>query len=172
MADATVPTISPLTLIDVEWVRSELIRNWHSTRISSLGTWHDADRLPGLIARDAGHHTPIGLLTHTPMRPGQGCEVITLSSCLESRGVGAALLGAFVERARDAGCERAFLTTTNDNLRAIGFYQKRGWRLVAVHRGAMDRARLEQPSIPEVGLNGIPLRDELELEHPLSDNRR
>jgi hypothetical protein len=106
------------------------------------------------------------------MRPGQGCEVITLSSCLESRGVGAALLGAFVERARDAGCERAFLTTTNDNLRAIGFYQKRGWRLVAVHRGAMDRARLEQPSIPEVGLNGIPLRDELELEHPLSDNRR
>jgi hypothetical protein len=57
-----------------------------------------------------------------------------------------------------------FLTTTNDNLRAVGFYQRRGWSLVAVHRGAMDRARNEKPSIPLIGMNGIEMHDEIELE--------
>lgn len=109
----------------------------------------------------------MGLLTHTPPTPGNGCEVITLSSRAEGAGVGTALLGAAVEAARSAGCTRVFLTTTNDNLRAIGFYQKRGWRLVAVHRGAMDRAREVKPAIPLIGFNGIPMHDEIELETTL-----
>lgn len=161
------PVISPIGPRDVPWIRHELERNWHSTRISSLGVWHEADRLPGFIARVPGEETPAGLLTHTPMRSGHACEVITLSSRLVSRGVGTLLLNTFTTAARAAGCSRAFLTTTNDNLRAIGFYQRRGWRLVAVHRGAVDRARLEQPSIPVMGMNGIPLHDEIELEHAL-----
>ncbi len=161
------PTITPIQPRDTRWIRHELERNWHSTRISSLGVWHEADRLPGFIARVPGEETPAGLLTHTPMRSGHACEVITLSARLESCGVGTHLLDAFTQAARAAGCTRAFLTTTNDNLRALGFYQRRGWTLVAVHRGAMDRARLEQPSIPVMGMNGIPLHDEIELEHSL-----
>jgi hypothetical protein len=35
---------------------------------------------------------------------------------------------------------------------------------VAVHRGAMDRARNEKPSIPLIGMNGIEMHDEIELE--------
>jgi hypothetical protein len=56
--------------------------------------------------------------------------------------------------------------TTNDNLRALRFYQRR-LRPLAVHRDAIARSRALKPSIPEVGVDGIPLRHELELELPL-----
>ena len=60
------------------------------------------------------------------------------------------------------------LITTNDNLEALGFYERRGFRIVAVHRGAVDRARLLKSSIPVVAENGIELHDELELELELA----
>ena len=65
------------------------------------------------------------------------------------------------------GCSRTWLITSNDNVNAIRFYQRRGMRLVAVHRGAIDEARQLKPSIPLVGKHGIPIHDELEFELPL-----
>jgi hypothetical protein len=63
------------------------------------------------------------------------------------------------------GCARLWVITTNDNVDALRFYQRRGFRLAAVHRGAVDdsRSRLK-PEIPVTGAYGIPLRDEIELE--------
>jgi acetolactate synthase regulatory subunit len=55
------------------------------------------------------------------------------------------------------------LVTTNDNMRALRFYQRRGFRLVALNAGALDRSRELKPEIPATGMNGIPLRDELVL---------
>jgi GNAT superfamily N-acetyltransferase len=78
--------------------------------------------------------------------------------------VGTALLDAVKRIALEAGCRRVYLTTTNDNLRALRFYQRRGFRLVAVYAGAVDRARAHKPQIPAIGMHGIPIRDEIELE--------
>jgi hypothetical protein len=61
-----------------------------------------------------------------------------------------------------ANCKR--LITTNDNLNALRFYQKRGLALVAVHRNALEESRRIKPEIPLIGSDGIPLRDEIELE--------
>jgi peroxiredoxin/ribosomal protein S18 acetylase RimI-like enzyme len=144
------------------FVREELTRNWGSTRIWSLGRAFEADQLPGFVAHVDG--SPVGLITYQPNHGGHQCEIVTVSSRLESRGVGEHLLEAAADAARDAGCIRAFLTTTNDNLRALGFYQKRGWRIARHYAGMIDQARRHHPVIPRVGLNGIPLRDEIELE--------
>lgn len=65
--------------------------------------------------------------------------------------------------ARGADCRRVWLVTTNDNLHALRFYQKRGFDLVALHRNAVDRSRRLKP-IPRCGLDGIPIRHELELD--------
>ncbi len=62
------------------------------------------------------------------------------------------------------GVRRIWLVTTNDNLRALRFYQRRGMRITAVDRGAVDRARAVKPEIPLVGADGIELHDELRLE--------
>ena len=99
--------------------------------------------------------------------PPRECEVITLNSLRAEIGVGSSLLGAAREAARAASCRRIWLITTNDNLAALKFYQKRGWRLAAIHRDALEESRRLKPEIPRVGIDGIPLRDEIELEIPL-----
>jgi ribosomal protein S18 acetylase RimI-like enzyme len=122
--------------------------------------------LPGFVALDADGR-PIGLVTY--QIAGKACEVVTLNSAQANRGVGTALLDAVRDVAVQARCSRVWLITTNDNLRALGFYQKRGYQLVAVHRDALQRSRELKPSIPLVSNDGIPVRDEVELEYPLAD---
>lgn len=170
MANSDEISVRPIAPTDLAWVREELCRNWGGSRITSLRVWHEADHLPGFIAMRGGQ--AVGLATHTPAERGRGLEVITLSSLIDSAGIGTRLLEACVVAAERAGCRRVCLTTTNDNLGAIGFYQKRGWSMVAVHRGAMDRAREGSPTIPRIGMNGIPLRDEIEFELVLQGDTR
>jgi hypothetical protein len=57
-----------------------------------------------------------------------------------------------------------WLITTNDNMAALRFWQKRGFMLVAVYTNALEQSRKLKPEIPLIGLDGIPLRDEIELE--------
>src|SRR4029078_12442680 len=95
---------------------------------------------------------------------GGAWEVVTINAFLRGAGAGTALMEAVAAAARDAGCRRVWLITTNDNLRALLFVQRRRFRLAALHRDPLARSRDLKPSIPEIGLDGIPLRDELELE--------
>ena len=95
---------------------------------------------------------------------GGECELVTLDALHKGEGIGSVLLVRVSEEAARQSCRRLWLVTTNDNLDAIRFYQRRGMRLVAVHPGAVDDAREMKPSIPETGNYGIPLHDELEFE--------
>ena len=133
--------------------------HWGSPQVVSRGRVHTADALPGLIAEFEAQR--VGLLTY--QLEGDGCEVVSLNSLLEKRGVATALLEAVTEVAAQAGCRRVWLVTTNDNLPALRFYQKLGFRLVAVHRDAVEKSRELKPEIPFVGMDGIPIRDEVEL---------
>ena len=74
------------------------------------------------------------------------------------------LIDAVKEIAAAAGCKRIWLITTNDNTAALRFYQKYGLALVAVHRNAVEASRRLKPEIPLTGNDGIPIRDEIELE--------
>ena len=101
----------------------------------------------------------------TLVQHGDELEVLTLDAVERWQGVGTALLTAAIETARSRGCRRLWLITTNDNVDALRFYQRRGLRLARIDTGAVDWSRLTlKPGIPEVGLHGIPIRDELELE--------
>jgi DNA-3-methyladenine glycosylase I len=59
---------------------------------------------------------------------------------------------------------RIWLITTNDNIDALRFYQKRGYEMKTVHRYAMEVSRKTKPQIPFEGKYGIPIRDEIEME--------
>lgn len=144
------------------FVREELHRHWHGTQIWSRGIRYDADKIPAIVA--VRNQEPVGLLTYEFLSGGSQCEVVTLSTRDENRGIAASLLERAEDIARAAGSWRIFLTTTNDNLRAIGVYQKRGWTFAALHKGIVDLARERVPHIPRIGLNGLPVRDELEFE--------
>ncbi len=128
--------------------------------IISKGRVYYADQLSGFVAFEDQERA--GLATYNI--EGDDCELVSIQSLRDERGSGSALLAAVRDVAKRAGCKRLRLITTNDNLRALGFYQKRGMALVAVYRNAMEASRKLKPQIPMRGLNGIPLRDEIELE--------
>jgi GNAT superfamily N-acetyltransferase len=105
----------------------------------------------------------VGLLTY--IVDGEACEVLTLHAVRQWAGAGSALIAAVRAVAAEQGCRRLWLVTTNDNVDALRFYQRRGFRLAAVRPGLVDEARRTlKPEIPETGAYGIPLRDEIELE--------
>ncbi|MFD2370683.1 GNAT family N-acetyltransferase [Brevibacillus sp. GCM10020057] len=120
----------------------------------------DCAKLPGFAAWQDGR--VVGVLTFAEGE--DDLQIVSLDSLQERSGVGSALMAAAQEAARQGGKRRIWLLTTNDNLHALRFYQKRGYELAAVHRHAVAIARSIKPSIPAVGNDGIPLRDELELE--------
>ena len=137
-----------------------LLREWGSPQIVSRGEVHDASRTPALIC--AMDDQIVGLATYEIT--GDECELLTLDAFDRGRGIGSRLLEAVIDLARSEGCRRVWLVTSNDNLDAVRFYQRRGLRLIAVHPGAIDQAREIKPTIPLVGNYGIPIRDELEFE--------
>lgn len=104
----------------------------------------------------------VGLITYA-MR-GDECEILSLDSLLEGRGIGSVLVESVHQAALENGIRRLWLVTTNDNLNALRFYQKRGFELVKINRHAVDESRKIKPSIPLLGDFGIPIRDEIELE--------
>jgi DNA-3-methyladenine glycosylase I len=164
------PTIRPIEPRDLSEIRAELEKHWGSIEIWSLGRCHKADALPGFVAEAAGAFA--GLVT-VNIDPGNWqCEVITLSSRGKSAGTGAALLAAAERHARESGCRRIYLTTTNDNTNAMRFYQRRGWRMAQLHAGIVDRVRTLLPELPLMGFDGIQIRDEIELERWLVDAQR
>lgn len=152
--------VRPLREPERGWLAERLEAGWGAVHIARQGELRDASVLPALVAERDG--APVGMLTYEVV--GADLEVMSIESWDKGSGVGSALLAAAVSVARVAGCRRVWLITTNDNLRALRFYQRRGMRLVAVHPGAVAEARALKPSIPLVGHDGIEVTDELELE--------
>jgi N-acetylglutamate synthase-like GNAT family acetyltransferase len=109
----------------------------------------------------------VGLVTYNIV--DECCEIVTIDSIRPFSGVGTVLIEAIKNIALKSGCKRLWLITTNDNMNALRFYQKRGFELVAIHRNALDISRKLKPEIPLTGNDGIPLRDEIELEMILKD---
>jgi RimJ/RimL family protein N-acetyltransferase len=121
---------------------------------------HNADELPGFIGEQQDEL--VGLLTYRI--EGDECEIVTMNSVVQETGIGTALLEAVKDAASSANCKRLWLITTNDNTHALRLFQKRGFSLVAVHRNALEASRRLKPEIPFTGMDGIPIRDEIELE--------
>ncbi len=171
--------IRPLERSDREWVAHFLDERWGTTQIVSRGKSVYGHLLPGFMAERSAAEPELGtgedgesdaetaaenIGLVTVHIGDKECEITTLNSLTESAGVGSALVEAVENWAREAGIERLWLVTTNDNLAALKFWQRRGYELVTVHRNAIADARRIKPQIPITGLNGITIRDEIELE--------
>lgn len=164
-------TVRAATDADREWML-EVIRGWGADFSVSRGRIVYAAELPAFIAeaehelnqtrRGPSSGNRIGLLTYEII--GDQCEVVTLDAFTQFAGVGTALLQHAVDAVRAAGCRRIWLITTNDNVDAIRFYQRRGFTIAAVHVNAIAHSRRLKPTIPLIGNYGIPIRDEVEFE--------
>lgn len=134
--------------------------HWFTTDMAIRGKLVDLTRAEGFVACEDGRI--VGLVTY--FVTGGVCEITSLDSLAGRRGIGTALVGKVVEAAKGRGCFKIVLITTNDNLNAMRFYQKRGFDMTHLYRNALDAARMLKPEIPLVGSEGIPLKHEIEFE--------
>ena len=151
--------IRPYTDPDRLWAEALMEAEFGGPLQARRGELIDVLALSGFVAEEDAR--PVGLLTYQ-CETG-ACEIAFIAAVERHQGIGSALLDAL--RREVADCERMWLVTTNDNLEALRFYQRRDFVLSALRTGAVDAARRElKPTISRVGNFGIPIRDEIELE--------
>ncbi|MCB0084386.1 MAG: GNAT family N-acetyltransferase [Caldilineaceae bacterium] len=139
-----------------------MIEQWGAEMSVVRGQPFWPHKLPGFVAESADGEQ-IGLATYRLLDIVTG-ELATLDSLRPGLGVGTALVQAVADAVRTQGCQRLIVVTTNDNLPALRLYQRHGFVLAALRVNALAASRMLKPQIPLVGLDGIPLRDEIELE--------
>jgi len=156
--------VRPIEGGDKTKIADLLVELWGSRKVVTRGKIYDAAILPGFLAIE--NDEIVGLVTlHID---GDECEVITLDAFEQGKGIGSFLLKEATREAHARQCRRLWLITSNDNIDAIAFYQRRGLRMVAIYPDAITEARKLKPQIPLVAENGIPIRDEVEFEVVLS----
>jgi ribosomal protein S18 acetylase RimI-like enzyme len=124
---------------DRPWLRATVAAVGGSPVVSISGV-HDPAALPGFVAEQDGSR--VGAVTYR-LADG-GCEIVTLTAVEPGRGAGTALLAAVRAVAESSGT-RLWLLTTDDNAAARRFYERRGLRVVAVHRDFVDTVRATKP---------------------------
>lgn len=144
---------------DNKKIRDFIIKNWYSTIMISKGKIHQIDKLPGFIAID--NNSIVGLITYDIVN--KECEIVSLDSLIENEGCGTKLIEYVIEKAKIKKCKNVWLITTNDNTKAIRFYQKRGFIMSGFYYDSIKQARKIKKEIPIVGMNGIKILSEIEL---------
>lgn len=159
--------IRPVDSDNADWIAQFITERWGADFIAAhYEVFHCRD-LPSFVATE--REEKVGLLTYKIVA-GE-CEIVSLDSLRPCAGIGTGLIDAVKAATVESGCRRLWLVTTNDNMNVLRFYQKRGFSLVKINRNAVDFAR-KLKTIPLIGADDIPLRDEIELEMMLGDVAR
>ena len=148
---------------DRDRINDFIIHQWFTMQMVVHGESIDLGKAEGWYACE--DNEIIGLITYRITR--NEMEILSLDSLIENKGTGTALLNQTISEARNAGLERVRLITTNDNLHALRYYQKRGFDMIRFYHNALDDARKIKPEIPLTGMDGISLKHEIELEYIL-----
>ncbi|MBM3136600.1 MAG: GNAT family N-acetyltransferase [Chloroflexi bacterium] len=150
----------PTTESDRPWMEQLSRDAWGSEVVIAHGELYKPAKLNGIIAEVDGKKA--GLVTY--QIKDKSCEIITLNALRPGLGIGSLLISQMIEIAKQEGYKRLWLITTNDNTRALRFWQKKGFHLSALRVGAINEYRKIKPEIPTMGEDGILIRDEIELE--------
>ena len=146
--------------IDKKSLLDSFITNWGSPQMVISSGTYNCSELDGFVMLD-DEMKIMGLITYYILK--NECEIISLDSMEENKGIGTKLLEKVEVMAKTVECNKVKLVTTNDNLRALKFYQKRDYVLSNIYYNAVLAARKIKAEIPLIGDHGIPIRDEIEL---------
>jgi ribosomal protein S18 acetylase RimI-like enzyme len=122
----------------------------------------EADALPAYVAADDGNI--VGAASYRCVDSVLNLVMLNVLPQWRGRGVVTELVTAVLQEARAQGIERVFATVTNDDLPGLGLYQRLGFTITGV---LVDR--LTGKGRVESGFDGIPVRDEIQLELRLDE---
>ena len=160
-------SIEPISDSYRGFVDAQVAESWSGPFVESMGVLHDTRTQNGFVAIE--NNEVKGYLLYNII--GEDFEITVLESLLQGHGIGTALINAAIGAAKEAGCGRVWLTTSNDNTHAIRFYQRFGFDLKAVHINSLEEARKRKPQIPLFGNDGIPIKHEFEFTMPIKEER-
>ena len=143
-----------------EQINQFINSQWFSTTMVVRGELVDMTVLDGFVAYE--NLNMIGLVTYR-IKDNE-CEIMSLDSLKERHGIGTSLVSKVIQIAIKNKCIKVKLISTNDNINAIRFYQKRGFDMVRIYYNSLEIARKIKPSIPMIGEFNIPLKHEIEFE--------
>ncbi|MDQ0225351.1 GNAT family N-acetyltransferase [Bacillus sp. 7586-K] len=154
-----------MNVVEVKNLPNHLIvdfftEHWGSPEMVISSGIYDCSSLDGFAVVEDKDKI-VGLITY--IIENNECEIISLDSVKEGQGIGSLLVKEVENLASKKICKLVKLITTNDNLLALKFYQKRGFILSKIINNAVEKARKLKPEIPLIGNEGIPIRDEIEL---------
>lgn len=141
-------------------INSFIEQYWYTTTMIIRGKVIDMTKTEGFYFNEGDNI--IGLITYIVY--DNVLEITSLDSLQENQGIGSKLVEAVMHEAKKRQCQKIVLITTNDNINAIKFWQKRGFDMAHLFRNALDISRRLKPEIPKIGENSIPLRHEIEFE--------
>lgn len=147
-----------------QFIADTVRKNWGLPVITVARDYMLEDISGGFLWRDGAGEAQ-GLVTWAI--DGEAAEIVTMDAFLQGVHIGGRLLDAAEAELAGRGVRRLSITTTNDNLRALAFYIRRGYRLVRLDLDGVDRVRAAKPGVSATGNDGIPLRDMWELEKNL-----
>jgi ribosomal protein S18 acetylase RimI-like enzyme len=147
-----------------EKVTEFIKEHWYSTEMLIRGQIIDMTKVDGFVIFDDNKKIA-GLITYI-IKEGE-CEITSFDSIIPNKGIGTKLINKLFDTVKNTGCSKIKLITTNDNINAIRFYQKRGLDMIRINKGEIDRERVLKPEIPFIGENGIPIKHEVEFEMDL-----
>ena len=139
---------------------SEIIKGWGSDVLVSRGKPHKARDLEGILVYENEKIIGLGLY----YIKNNECEIVLLETFAQNKGIGTRIIERIIEIAKENKYKKIWLVTTNSNINAIKFYQKKGFDISNIYINAMDEARKIKPEIPKMTDNGIKIKDEIEFE--------
>ena len=145
---------------DTQWLEEMMNRDWGGLPLIIRGKKYYPPSLEGIIAEN--ENGIAGFLFYEVR--DQDCEIIVFEIFDKFKGTGTRILDKLKEIAINKKCRRLYLMTTNDNLDALRFYQKRGFHICGIHLDSVKFSRKLKPTIEMTGDHGIPVRDEIDLE--------
>jgi GNAT superfamily N-acetyltransferase len=152
--------ITEIKTEDKSLVASFISDNWGSPLIVTRGKIYNSADLYGFVYKE--NDRIIGLITCKI--ENDDCEIVSLNSKLENKGLGTSLINKVIDYSKINKCKRVWLITTNDNTNAIRFYQKRGFEWAGFYKNAIMESRKLKPEISEFGIDNIPIKHEIEFE--------
>ena len=144
---------------------TDIIKGWGSDILVTRGKIYRVENLDGILVYDNNKIVGLGLY-HIE---NSDCQMVLLETFIHNKGIGTQIIEKIKEIAKTQHCKRIFLITSNDNIDAIKFYQRKGFCISNIYINAMAESRKIKPEIPFIGNYEIPIRDEIEFEmYPLT----
>jgi len=151
-------TIRPATPADRPRIAELADYFWGEVEVESFGRSYQVHALPAYVACDGDE--VVGVASYA--REGDTTNLVMLNVLPRWQGRGAAreLIAAVTKMTRAEGAGRVIASTTNDDLPALGLYQRLGFTITGVLVGRL----LEHHGGVEPGFASIPVRDEIQME--------